>query len=203
MLKGENYSPKPFSNIASPTFFRVTDESFLDFSYRAGNFERASQLVYSEIPELKSKLAEIDSDESNSFGSNSNRVTSDDIARVVAKATGIPVSTLIKSDRSRLLSLESVLQSRVVGQQQAISTVASAIRLSRAGLSNPNRPIASFLFLGQTGCGKTELAKALAEELTSTEKNLVVINMSEYSEKHNVSRLIGAGEFFFFFFLRF
>lgn len=101
---------------------------------------------------------------------------------------------MIKSDRSRLLSLESVLRKKVVGQDPAISAVASAIRLSRAGLNVPTRPIASFLFLGNSGVGKTELAKALSEEITASSKNLIVVNMSEYSEKHTVSRLIGAGK---------
>lgn len=109
--------------------------------------------------------------------------------------TGVPVATLMRGDRTRLLSLENILQHRVVGQDHALSAVAEAIRLSRAGLSNANRPVASFLFLGATGTGKTELSKALASELTGTEKNLITINMSEFGEKHSVARLVGAREF--------
>ncbi|GAA5999143.1 ATP-dependent Clp protease ATP-binding subunit [Rhodotorula paludigena] len=161
----------------------------LDEAQRRGDYQRASELRYSVLPELEKKLPK---DGEDGAGDEGARVTSDDIARVVAKATGIPTSTLLRGDRSRLLDLDAVLRSRVKGQEQAISAVASAIRLSRAGLHAGNRPIASFLFLGQTGTGKTELAKALSQELTGTEKNLITINMSEYQDKHTVSRLIGA-----------
>jgi ATP-dependent Clp protease ATP-binding subunit ClpB len=119
-------------------------------------------------------------------------VTEDDIAEVIAKWTGIPVSKLARSEMEKLLELESELHQRVIGQHQAVSAVADAIQRSRAGLSDPNRPIASFLFLGPTGVGKTELSKALASVLFDSEDAMVRIDMSEYMEKHSVSRLIGA-----------
>ncbi|GAA5940729.1 hypothetical protein JCM3775_004881 [Rhodotorula graminis] len=161
----------------------------LDEAQRAGDYQRASELRYSVLPALEKKLPKEGEEGSDEGGS---RVTSDDIARVVSKATGIPTTTLLRGDLSRLIDLESVLRQRVKGQEPAIESVASAIRLSRAGLHTGNRPIASFLFLGSTGTGKTELAKALSQELTGTERNLITINMSEYQDKHTVSRLIGA-----------
>ncbi|GAA5903138.1 hypothetical protein JCM8208_000462 [Rhodotorula glutinis] len=161
----------------------------LDEAQRAGDYQRASELRYSVLPALEKKLPKEGEEGSDEGGS---RVTSDDIARVVSKATGIPTTTLLRGDLSRLIDLESVLRQRVKGQEPAIESVASAIRLSRAGLHSGNRPIASFLFLGSTGTGKTELAKALSQELTGTERNLITINMSEYQDKHTVSRLIGA-----------
>ncbi|KAF9166075.1 chaperone ATPase hsp78 [Actinomortierella ambigua] len=120
------------------------------------------------------------------------RVTADDISRVVARMTGIPVQNLMKGEKERLLNMEHALQERVVGQNEAISAVAEAVRLSRAGLSSPTRPIASFLFLGPTGVGKTELCKAMAKFMFDTEAAIVRIDMSEYMEKHSISRLIGA-----------
>jgi ATP-dependent Clp protease ATP-binding subunit ClpB len=161
----------------------------LEEAQRKGDYQRASELRYSVLPELERKLPR---DGEGDKGGEGARVTSDDIALVLAKATGIPTQTLMRGDRSRLLDLENVLSARVKGQEPAISAVASAIRLSRAGLHAGNRPVASFLFLGSTGTGKTEMAKTLAAELTGTEKNLVVINMSEFQDKHTVSRLIGA-----------
>ncbi|ORY76883.1 P-loop containing nucleoside triphosphate hydrolase protein [Leucosporidium creatinivorum] len=163
----------------------------LEEAQRRGAFDEASRLRYETIPDLEKKIP---SEGVKGVGEEQEgaRVTSDDVARVVAKMTGIPVSTLLRGDRSRLLHLESILRQRVVGQEPALSSVAEAIRLSRAGLHSGKRPIASFLFLGPTGVGKTELAKSLAVELTGTEKNLVTINMSEYHDKHTVSRLIGA-----------
>ena len=119
-------------------------------------------------------------------------VTEDDIAEVIAKWTGIPVAKLVQSEMAKLLGLENQLHERVVGQQQAVTAVADAIQRSRAGLSDPHRPIASFLFLGPTGVGKTELSKALAAQLFDSEDAMVRIDMSEYMEKHTVSRLIGA-----------
>ncbi|GAA6053962.1 hypothetical protein JCM3770_004643 [Rhodotorula araucariae] len=160
----------------------------LEEAQRRGDYQRASELRYSVLPELEKKLPQ-DGEEGSGEGA---RVSSDDIARVVSKATGIPTTTLLRGDVSRLIDLESVLRARVKGQEPAITAVASAIRLSRAGLHTGNRPIASFLFLGSTGTGKTELAKALSQELTGTERNLITINMSEYQDKHTVSRLIGA-----------
>lgn len=160
----------------------------LEDAQRRGDFQRASELRYSILPALERKLPTEGEDKTDEGA----RVTSDDIARVVSRATGIPTSTLLRGDRSRLLGLESILSARVKGQEPAIASIATAIRLSRAGLHPGNRPVASFLFLGKTGTGKTELAKALAEELTGTERNLITINMSEFQDKHTVSRLIGA-----------
>ncbi|GAA5881025.1 hypothetical protein JCM16303_004640 [Sporobolomyces ruberrimus] len=160
----------------------------LEEAQRKGDFQRASELRYSVVPELEKKIP-TEAEEKGDAGS---RVTSEDVARVVSKSTGIPTSTLLRGDRSRLLGLESILSSRVKGQDPAIASIAEAIQLSRAGLHAGNRPVASFLLLGRSGCGKTELAKTLAAELTGTERNLITINMSEFSEKHSVSRLIGA-----------
>lgn len=160
----------------------------LEDAQRKGDFQRASELRYAVLPELEKKLPK-DGEEKGNEGS---RVTADDVARVVSKATGIPTATLLRGDRTRLLGLEAILSSRVKGQQPAIESVASAIRLSRAGLHPGNRPIASFLLLGQTGTGKTELAKTIATELTGSEKNLAVVNMSEYQDKAAITRLIGA-----------
>ncbi|GAA5914041.1 ATP-dependent Clp protease ATP-binding subunit [Sporobolomyces salmoneus] len=163
----------------------------LEDAQRRGDFQRASELRYSILPSLEAKLPK----EGESEGEESDegaRVTADDVARVVSKSTGIPTSTLLRGDRSRLLELEKFLGARVRGQNEAIAAIASAIQLSRAGLHSGNRPVASVLLLGKTGTGKTELAKALAAELTGTEKNLVTISMTEYGEKHTVSRLIGA-----------
>ncbi|KNZ63559.1 ATP-dependent Clp protease ATP-binding subunit ClpB [Puccinia sorghi] len=166
---------------------------------RAQNYQRASELAFGIIPELErtikeSEKAEEDDDKelSDTTLLVSNRVTSNDIARVVAKMTGIPVSNLIKGERERLLTMEAELRKRVVGQDEALGRIADSVRLTRAGLNPPTRPIASFLFLGPTGVGKTELCKTLAGFLFDTQKSLIQINMSEYSEKHTVSRLIGA-----------
>ncbi|EFP89317.2 chaperone ATPase hsp78 [Puccinia graminis f. sp. tritici] len=166
---------------------------------RAQNYQRASELAFGIIPELERTIKEAEKmeDEDDKEPSEatllvSNRVTSNDIARVVAKMTGIPVSNLIKGERERLLTMESELRKRVVGQDEALGRIADSVRLTRAGLNPPTRPIASFLFLGPTGVGKTELCKTLAGFLFDTQKSLIQINMSEYSEKHTVSRLIGA-----------
>ncbi|GAA5977592.1 hypothetical protein JCM10908_005033 [Rhodotorula pacifica] len=164
----------------------------LEDAQRKGDYQRASELRYSVLPELEKKLPKDGPEGSSSSSGEGARVTSDDVARVLSKTTGIPTTTLQRGDRARLLDLEQVLSARVKGQEPAISSVAAAIRLSRAGLHPGNRPVASFLFLGQTGTGKTELAKTLAAELTGTERNLITINMSEFQDKHTVSRLIGA-----------
>ena len=119
-------------------------------------------------------------------------MTEEEIADVVSRSTGIPVSKMLQSDRQRLLEMEQVLQKRVVGQSEAISAVANAVRRSRSGLSDPNRPNGSFLFLGPTGVGKTELCKALADFLFDTEEAMVRVDMSEFMEQHSVARLIGA-----------
>ncbi len=120
------------------------------------------------------------------------RVTDEEIARIVARWTGIPVEKLVEGEREKLLHLENILHKRVIGQNEAVRKVSDAILRSRAGIANPNRPIGSFLFLGPTGVGKTELAKALAQSLFDDERNMVRIDMSEYMEKFSVSRLIGA-----------
>ena len=162
------------------------------------DLNKAAALEYGTLAELNKKLAtreeELGSADSNSSTQQLLReeVTEDDIAEVIAKWTGIPVSKLAQSEMEKLLELEKQLHGRVIGQTEAVSAVADAIQRSRAGLSDPNRPIASFLFLGPTGVGKTELSKALAAELFDSENALVRIDMSEYMEKHAVSRLIGA-----------
>ena len=161
-----------------------------DKALRAGLYEKAGELQYKEIPELERKIKEL-----NAVNQNQNTletVTPDMIASVVSKWTGIPVDKLIGSEREKLLNLEKNLALRVVGQDQALTAVANAVRRSRSGLKDPNRPIGSFLFLGPTGVGKTELAKALAEFLFDEEAAYVRIDMSEYMEKHSVARLIGA-----------
>ncbi|KAK3841222.1 MAG: P-loop containing nucleoside triphosphate hydrolase protein [Linnemannia gamsii] len=188
----------------------------LEAAQRKGDFTRASELRYGVIPTLEAKLpkeetvpmeaiegALTDTDAPEQpmrpLGTQEEvesliheRVTADDISRVVARMTGIPVQNLLKGEKERLLSMESALAERVVGQDEAISAVAEAVRLSRAGLSSPTRPIASFLFLGPTGVGKTELCKAIAKFLFDTENAIVRIDMSEYMEKFSTSRLIGA-----------
>ncbi|KZV60384.1 P-loop containing nucleoside triphosphate hydrolase protein [Peniophora sp. CONT] len=166
----------------------------LEKAQREGNYELASRLRFSTIPELERQLPENDTsveDDANSMLHD--RVTSDDIARVVAKATGIPVQNLLKGERDKLVHMEDVLRSRVVGQDHVVHAVSDAVRISRAGLQAPNRPVASFLFLGPTGVGKTELCKALAGFLFDDEqRGLININMSEYHDRHTISRLIGA-----------
>jgi ATP-dependent Clp protease ATP-binding subunit ClpB len=159
------------------------------------DLNKAAELEYGTLAELHKKLAAKE-EELNASGSDKTllreEVTEDDIAEVIAKWTGIPVAKLVQSEMEKLLQLEEELHTRVIGQSQAVTAVADAIQRSRAGLSDPNRPIASFLFLGPTGVGKTELSKALASQLFDSEESMVRIDMSEYMEKHAVSRLIGA-----------
>ena len=163
---------------------------------REGDLERASRLLYAEIPALERKLAEAESaEQAGADGAErmvGDRVTEEDIADVIAAWTGIPVGKLLQSESSRLIHLESELGRRLIGQKAAVKTVSDAVRRSRAGISDPNRPTGSFLFLGPTGVGKTELAKALAEFLFDDERAMVRIDMSEYGEKHSVARLVGA-----------
>jgi ATP-dependent Clp protease ATP-binding subunit ClpB len=162
---------------------------------RDGDLSRAAEIRYGRIPELERKVAEASArlDELQSTQKMlKEEVDEEDVAEVVAKATGIPVSRLMEGEVAKLVRMEDVLHQRVVGQEEAVSAVASAIRRSRAGLSDPDRPIGSFLFLGPTGVGKTELAKALAEFLFDDERAIVRIDMGEYQEKHTVARLIGA-----------
>ena len=162
---------------------------------RSYDLNRAAQLEYGTLADLGRKLAAKETELSESHGDKNllrEEVTEDDIAEVIAKWTGIPVSKLVQSEMEKLLHLEAELHQRVIGQEQAVTAVADAIQRSRAGLSDPNRPIASFLFLGPTGVGKTELSKALASQLFDSQEAMVRIDMSEYMEKHAVSRLIGA-----------
>ncbi len=162
----------------------------MEQALRNGQFEKAGELQYKEIPEMEKRLKTLQMQSNNK--SDVETVTPDMIASVVSKWTGIPVEKLVGSERDKLLNLEKNLALRVVGQDTALSAVANAVRRSRAGLKDPNRPIGSFLFLGPTGVGKTELAKALAEFLFDEEGAYIRIDMSEYMEKHSVARLIGA-----------
>ncbi len=164
----------------------------LEKAQRAGDLQRMSELQYGKIPELEKRLNAANSGQGAEHRLLRSRVTDDEIAEVVSRWTGIPVSKLLEAEREKLLRMEDVLHERVVGQDAAVSAVANAIRRSRAGLSDPNRPIGSFLFLGPTGVGKTELCKTLAHFLFDTEDAMVRIDMSEFMEKHSVSRLIGA-----------
>ncbi|WP_084154944.1 ATP-dependent Clp protease ATP-binding subunit [Agrococcus lahaulensis] len=160
---------------------------------REGDLERASRLLYGEIPQVEQQLKEAEAQAAESGARMvGDQVTEDDIASVVAAWTGIPVGRLLQGETEKLLALEDELAKRVVGQREAVKAVSDAVRRSRAGVSNPNQPTGSFLFLGPTGVGKTELAKALAELLFDDEKALVRIDMSEYGEKHSVARLVGA-----------
>ena len=166
----------------------------LETARRAGNLERMSELQYGQIPELEQQLATAAEAEDNQQENQllRNKVTDEEIAEVVSRWTGIPVSKMLEGERERLLRMEDALKERVIGQAEAVEAVSNAIRRSRAGLADPNRPNGSFLFLGPTGVGKTELTKALAHFLFDTEEAMVRIDMSEFMEKHSVARLIGA-----------
>ena len=164
----------------------------IDAARRAGNLTRASELLYGKMPELEKRLKAAQETEAKAPTLVRNKVTEEEIAEVVSKWTGIPVSKMLEGEREKLLRMEQEIGRRVVGQEEAVRTVSDAIRRSRAGLADPNRPNGSFLFLGPTGVGKTELTKALAEFLFDTESALVRIDMSEFMEKHSVARLIGA-----------
>ncbi len=164
----------------------------LETAHRAGDLTRMSELQYGRIPELEKQLEMAAQTETRDTKLIRNKVTDEEIAEVVSKWTGIPVSKMLEGEREKLLSMEDSLRNRVVGQQEALKAVSDAIRRSRAGLSDPSRPNGSFLFLGPTGVGKTELCKALADFLFDTEEALVRIDMSEFMEKHSVARLIGA-----------
>ncbi|WP_298608663.1 ATP-dependent chaperone ClpB [uncultured Thiothrix sp.] len=166
-----------------------------DTAKRAGNLQRMAELQYGRIPELEAQLKQADT----AAGATSeqpklvrNRVTEDEIAEIVARWTGIPVSKMMESERDKLLRMEDELRKRVIGQEEAVTAVSNAIRRARAGLSDPKRPSGSFLFLGPTGVGKTELTKALATFLFDSDDSMVRIDMSEFMEKHSVARLIGA-----------
>ncbi|MBN9199101.1 MULTISPECIES: ATP-dependent Clp protease ATP-binding subunit [Microbacterium] len=159
---------------------------------REGNLEKASRLLYAEIPALERELVAAEQAESTDERMVGDQVTDEDIAAVIAAWTGIPVGRLLQGETEKLVHLEAELGRRLIGQKPAVRTVSDAVRRSRAGISDPNRPTGSFLFLGPTGVGKTELAKALAEFLFDDERAMVRIDMSEYGEKHSVSRLVGA-----------
>jgi ATP-dependent Clp protease ATP-binding subunit ClpB len=164
----------------------------LETAHRAGDLARASELQYGRIPELEKQLASADQADMQEMQLLRNKVSEEEIAEVVSKWTGIPVSKMLEGERGKLLRMEEGLQSRVIGQSEAVKVVSNAIRRSRAGLSDPNRPNGSFLFLGPTGVGKTELTKSLANFLFDTDEAMVRLDMSEFMEKHSVARLIGA-----------
>jgi ATP-dependent Clp protease ATP-binding subunit ClpB len=164
----------------------------METAYRAGDLAKVSELQYGRIPELEQKLAEASKAEKAETRLVRSAVTEEEIAEVVARWTGIPVSRMLEGERERLAHLEDELGKRVIGQEEAVVAVSDAIRRSRAGLADPGRPIGSFLFLGPTGVGKTELCKALAESLFDTENAMIRVDMSEFMEKHSVARLIGA-----------
>ena len=163
----------------------------LQVSFSEGDYRKASEIQYKTIPELESRLRDLEEASRNQRLVNE-VVDEEDIAKIVAKMTGIPVSRIEKGDKEKVLDLKNILRSRVIGQDEAITLVSNAILRQRAGIKNPLRPIGSFLFLGPTGVGKTEVSKALAEALFDDEGNIIRIDMSEYMEKYSVSRLIGA-----------
>src|SRR3569832_920839 len=166
-----------------------------ELAQRRGDLNRAAELRFGRAPELEKQLASKNVELKSAQGEGSflrEEVTEEDIAAVVSKWTGIPVDKMLESEQSRLIHMEERLHQRVIGQDQAVAAIANAVRRARAGLQDPNRPMGSFIFLGPTGGGKTELARALAEFLFDDESSMIRIDMSEYQEKHTVSRLIGA-----------
>jgi ATP-dependent Clp protease ATP-binding subunit ClpB len=164
----------------------------MEVARRKGDLTAVARIQYEQIPALEKRLAQAQIAETKETQLVRNKVTEEEIAEVVSKWTGIPVSKMLEGEKEKLLRMEDALSKRVVGQEEAVKIVSNAIRRSRAGLADPRRPNGSFLFLGPTGVGKTELCKALAEFLFDTEESMVRIDMSEYMEKHSVSRLIGA-----------
>jgi len=164
----------------------------LETAHRANDLARMSELQYGRIPELEKRLEDALKAEGQEMTLLRNNVTEEEVAEIVSKWTGIPVSRMLEGEKEKLLQMEDLVQKRVVGQAEAVTAVANAIRRSRAGLSDPNQPIGSFLFLGPTGVGKTELTKALANFLFDTDDAMVRLDMSEFMEKHSVARLIGA-----------
>ena len=167
----------------------------IEASERESNLQKAAELKYGVLPDLEKKLREEEERLSNrQQGSQLLRemVTEEEIADIVSRWTGIPVTRLVEGEREKLLRLDEVLHKRVIGQDEAVQLVADAVIRARSGIKDPRRPIGSFIFLGPTGVGKTELAKTLAEALFDSEENLIRIDMSEYQERHTVSRLIGA-----------
>jgi len=166
-------------------------KSDAEVAQRRGDLGKASEIMYGKLPTLEAKLEE-SSQKSDKSAGVQEQITAEDIALVVSRWTGIPVEKMLESEKSKLLKIEEHIHARVIGQEEAITAIANAIRRSRAGLQDPNRPMGSFLFLGPTGVGKTEVCKALAEFLFDDEASMVRIDMSEYMEKHSVARLIGA-----------
>ena len=169
--------------------------SDIERAQREYDLNKAAELQYGQLPKLKAELAEEERRIDEDKGAESllrDRVTEEEIAKIVSRWTGIPVTRLVESEREKLLRLPDILHQRVIGQDEAVTKVSEAILRSRAGIQDPNRPIGSFMFLGPTGVGKTELAKSLAQALFDDEKNLIRIDMTEYMEKHSVSRLVGA-----------
>ena len=164
----------------------------LAHAQRKGEYQRAGELAYGRIPEMEKKLAEMEAAEGNRGAVVEEAVTADHIAQIVSRWTGVPVERMLAGEREKLLGMEAKIGQRVVGQAEAVKAVSTAVRRARAGLQDPNRPIGSFMFLGPTGVGKTELTKALAEFLFDDETAMVRMDMSEYMEKHSVARLIGA-----------
>ncbi len=164
----------------------------LETAHRASDLQRMSELQYGKIPELEKQLEEATAAETMDFKLLRNKVSEDEIAEIVAAWTGIPISKMLEGEREKLLRMEDEIRKQVIGQSEAIEAVSNAIRRSRAGISDPDRPNGSFLFLGPTGVGKTELSKALANFLFDTDEAMVRIDMSEFMEKHSVARLIGA-----------
>jgi ATP-dependent Clp protease ATP-binding subunit ClpB len=171
-----------------------TANAELSEAERENNLDKAAELQYGKLPLLRKELEEAEAELENKTGEKlvRDRVTEEEIARIVGRWTGIPVNKLMEGEREKLLHMEDILRRRVIGQEEAVEKVSEAILRSRAGISDPGKPIGSFLFMGPTGVGKTELAKALAEALFDDEHNIIRLDMSEYMEKHSVSRLIGA-----------
>ena len=167
-------------------------KSDLGIAHRVGNLEKMAEIQYSIIPQLEKQLADASSHDVVDKQLLRNKVTEDEIAEVVAKWTGIPVTKMLEGERDKLMRMEDALHQRVMGQNEAVKAVSNAVRRARAGLADPNRPNGSFLFLGPTGVGKTELCKSLAEFLFDSEDAIIRIDMSEFMEKHSVARLIGA-----------
>ncbi len=167
-------------------------EKEAETAQREGNYAKASELMYATIPALKKKIEELENADESENKLLRDKVTEEEIAQIVGRWTGIPVTRLMEGEKKKLLNMENVLHQRVIGQDEAVTKVSEAIIRSRAGIQDPNRPIGSFLFLGPTGVGKTELAKALAQALFDDEHSITRIDMSEYMEKYSVSRLIGA-----------